>query len=250
MYCRLSANVQLLAKCDHLMKISKANFRPPPKVESSICRIEPRNPQPDINFVEWDGLLRICFSRKNKTLNAVFKNKSVIKLLYQNYLVIEEQKKQAEKEALDKKNFQQAASALQREQQEKAKEEMLLQAAQEVTKEVTEGVVDDDGEMDDEEVVQIKKKKRKKKQRGKGKNKAWNIDDGRLVDEDEEEDTSGNMVDEKSGLQLREEAMEYKLIIMKVLEETSFGKQRSRKMTTTDFLELLAAFNEAGVHFK
>lgn len=84
-YSRLSANVQLLAKCDHLMKVSKANFRPPPKVESSIVRIEPRNPRPDINFIEWDGLLRICFSRKNKMLSAVFKNKAISQLLYENY---------------------------------------------------------------------------------------------------------------------------------------------------------------------
>ena len=54
-YCRLSANVSLLAKCDHIMKVSKNNFRPPPKVESSIVRVEPKNPMPKINFIEWDG---------------------------------------------------------------------------------------------------------------------------------------------------------------------------------------------------
>lgn len=85
MYCRLSANVQLLAKCEHLMKVSKSNFRPPPKVESSIVRIEPRNPRPNVNYIEWDGLLRICFSRKNKMLSAIFKNKAVLKLLFENY---------------------------------------------------------------------------------------------------------------------------------------------------------------------
>ena len=50
MYCRLSANTQLLARVDHLMKVGKNNFRPPPKVESSVVRIEPRNPPPPINF--------------------------------------------------------------------------------------------------------------------------------------------------------------------------------------------------------
>lgn len=85
MYCRLSANVQLLAKCEHLMKVSKSNFRPPPKVESSIVRIEPRNPRPNVNYIEWDGLLRLCFSRKNKMLSAIFKNKAVLKLLFENY---------------------------------------------------------------------------------------------------------------------------------------------------------------------
>lgn len=83
LYCRLSVNVQLLAKVDHLIKVGKNNFKPPPKVESSIVRIEPKNPLPDIDFLEWDGLLRICFIRKNKTLQAAFKHKKVIEMLKQ-----------------------------------------------------------------------------------------------------------------------------------------------------------------------
>ena len=156
-------------------------------------------------------------------------------------MLIEKEKIQAEKEATDKKNFQKAASKLQREQQAKAKEEMLKNASKQVTDEIAE---------EDTEDLPKKKLKRKKKQRGKGKNKAWNINDGRLVDDDGEEDADGNIVKPLSGLQLREEAMKFKVTIMRVLEETGFGKQRSRKMTTTDFLELLAGFNEAGVHFK
>lgn len=84
LYCRLSVNVQLLAKVDHLMKVSKNNFKPPPKVESSVVRIEPRNPPPKIDFMEWDGLLRICFTRKNKQLGAIFKNKKFLHLLQEN----------------------------------------------------------------------------------------------------------------------------------------------------------------------
>ena len=71
LYCRLSVNTQLLAKVDHLMKVSKNSFRPPPKVDSSVVRIEPLHPPPPVNFVEWDGLVRLCFNRKNKTLRAV-----------------------------------------------------------------------------------------------------------------------------------------------------------------------------------
>ncbi|CAG9320821.1 unnamed protein product [Blepharisma stoltei] len=85
LYCRLSANTQLLARVDHLLKVGKNNFRPPPKVESSVVRIEPRNPIPDINFTEWDGFLRICFNRKNKTLGAIFKQKTVVETLENNY---------------------------------------------------------------------------------------------------------------------------------------------------------------------
>lgn len=81
LYCRLSINTQLLARVDHLMKVGKNNFRPPPKVESSVVRIEPKNPPPPINFQEWDGLVRITFVRKNKTLSAAFKSSAVQQLL-------------------------------------------------------------------------------------------------------------------------------------------------------------------------
>eukprot|EP00727_Mastigamoeba_balamuthi_P001852 m51a1_g11664 putative probable dimethyladenosine transferase (306) ;mRNA; f:5370-6718 len=85
MYCRLSANCQLLSNVAHVMKVGRNNFRPPPKVESSVVRIRPHNPPPPINFVEWDGLLRLCFSRKNKTIGATFKNDNVCSLLAKNY---------------------------------------------------------------------------------------------------------------------------------------------------------------------
>jgi len=87
LYCRLSINTQLLAKVDHLMKVGKNNFRPPPKVESSVVRIEPKNPSPPINFQEWDGLVRVAFVRKNKTLAACFNSKAVIEMLEKNYKV-------------------------------------------------------------------------------------------------------------------------------------------------------------------
>jgi 18S rRNA (adenine1779-N6/adenine1780-N6)-dimethyltransferase len=85
LYCRLSVNTQLLARVDMIMKVGKNNFRPPPKVESSVVRIEPRNPPPPINFTEWDGLTRIAFLRKNKTLAAAFKHTSIMTSLLHNY---------------------------------------------------------------------------------------------------------------------------------------------------------------------
>jgi len=87
LYCRLSVNTQLLARVDHLIKVGKNNFRPPPKVESSVVRIEPRNPPPPVNFKEWDSLTRIAFSRKNKTLGACFKADSVLGVLEKNYRI-------------------------------------------------------------------------------------------------------------------------------------------------------------------
>merc|ERR1712241_561862 len=85
LYCRLSINTQLLSRVDHLMKIGKNNFRPPPKVESSVVRIEPKNPPPPINFQEWDGLVRVVFVRKNKTVAANFASKAVMEMIETNY---------------------------------------------------------------------------------------------------------------------------------------------------------------------
>jgi len=84
LYCRLSVNTQLLAKVDQLMKVGRNNFRPPPKVESRVVRIELRNPPPPVNFTEWDGMVRLLFNRKNKTLRSVLLTKPTIKLLNEN----------------------------------------------------------------------------------------------------------------------------------------------------------------------
>ena len=51
LYCRLSVNTQLLARTQQLLKVGRNNFNPPPKVESRVCRIEPYNPPPTVNFV-------------------------------------------------------------------------------------------------------------------------------------------------------------------------------------------------------
>jgi 18S rRNA (adenine1779-N6/adenine1780-N6)-dimethyltransferase len=85
LYCRLSAFVQLLCKVDHVMKVSKNNFRPPPQVESSVVRVEPRWPRPQLNLDEYDGLLRIAFNRPNKTLSGNFKTTTVLTMLEKNY---------------------------------------------------------------------------------------------------------------------------------------------------------------------
>lgn len=84
LYCRLSVNTQLLAKVDQLLKVGRNNFRPPPKVESRVVRIELRNPPPPVNFQEWDGMIRLLFNRKNKTLRSVLHTKPTMKLLEQN----------------------------------------------------------------------------------------------------------------------------------------------------------------------
>lgn len=85
LWSRLSANVQLYAKVDHLFQVAKNNFRPPPNVESSVIRMVPLDPPPPIKFEEFDGLTRIIFSRRNKTIHGNFMAKGVIDMLEKNW---------------------------------------------------------------------------------------------------------------------------------------------------------------------
>lgn len=86
LYSRLSVNVQMWAKVSHIMKVGRNNFNPPPQVESNVVRIEPKHPRPQISYDEWDGLLRIAFVRKNRTLRSSFLGTAaVLELLASNY---------------------------------------------------------------------------------------------------------------------------------------------------------------------
>ncbi|KAF4586191.1 Dimethyladenosine transferase [Pleurotus pulmonarius] len=85
LWSRLSANVQLYAKVDHIMKVGKNNFRPAPQVESSVIRLVPIDPPPPVKFEEFDGLNRILFSRRNKTVHGNFMAKGVIEMLEKNW---------------------------------------------------------------------------------------------------------------------------------------------------------------------
>lgn len=86
LYSRLSVNAQMWAKIDHIMKVGKNNFKPPPLVESSVVRLVPKNPRPQISYEEWDGLLRIVFVRKNKTIRSSFIGQTgIMDMLEANY---------------------------------------------------------------------------------------------------------------------------------------------------------------------
>ena len=85
LYCRLSVNTQLLARVESLLKVGKGNFRPPPKVDSQVVKIELKVPPPPVNFIEWDGLVRIVFNRKHKTLRAILTAKSLLVILEENF---------------------------------------------------------------------------------------------------------------------------------------------------------------------
>ncbi|KAL4507044.1 hypothetical protein ABPG72_001837 [Tetrahymena utriculariae] len=213
LYCRLSVNVQLLSKCDHLIKVGKNNFKPPPKVESSVIRIEPKNPAPVLNYIEWDGLLRVCFMRKNKQLSAIFKNKSVLQVLEKNFetyqkikaiesgAVEEEQKQNQDTKGKKGNNNNNVAD--------------LMQMG-----------------MDEELDEEIDEDKSNKKQ-----NKKKNNDDEGL---DEEDDAV--QVDDKKKL--------FKEKIHKILEDNGYLEKRPAKLDIDDYLKLLFIFNQNEIHFK
>ncbi|KDQ16992.1 hypothetical protein BOTBODRAFT_172602 [Botryobasidium botryosum FD-172 SS1] len=103
LWCRLSANVQLYAKVDHIMKVGKNNFRPPPQVESSVVRIVPVDPPPPVRFEEFDGLTRILFTRRNKVCHANFQAKGVTEMLEANWKTWCSQNNQIVDDSIDMK---------------------------------------------------------------------------------------------------------------------------------------------------
>lgn len=72
---RLAVNVKLVADVEFIMDVSKRDFVPCPKVDSSVVIIRPKAEIPDVNLDEWWAFTRTCFCKKNKTLGATFKQK-------------------------------------------------------------------------------------------------------------------------------------------------------------------------------
>ncbi|CBZ55993.1 putative dimethyladenosine transferase [Neospora caninum Liverpool] len=84
-YCRLAANVSLFCTVQRVCKVEAKHFTPPPKVDSVVVKVVPRPNLLDVDFKEWDGLMRICFGRKNRTLHALFRRSSILSMLEANY---------------------------------------------------------------------------------------------------------------------------------------------------------------------
>ncbi|KAF4511013.1 hypothetical protein G6O67_002852 [Ophiocordyceps sinensis] len=206
LYCRLSVNAQFWAKITHVMKVGRNNFKPPPQVESSVVRIEPKmgKDRPNVSWDEWDGLLRVCFVRKNRTLRASWLGtKEVLAMVERNY--------------------------------------RTWCAMNGVP--VDETLVEDDGEND----LDMEED---------GAADADNMD----VDNDDDEapdffkelrsSASAPAPKTKSKRKKTRVAEVVREKIRKVLEDvTELADKRSGKCDETDFLRLLFAFNEEGLHF-
>jgi len=67
-YGRLSVALQARFRMKKLFKVSKGAFRPPPKVESALVRMEPLAERPSLENTPFDDLLRGAFSSRRKQL--------------------------------------------------------------------------------------------------------------------------------------------------------------------------------------
>lgn len=214
LYCRLSVNVQLLARVNHLMKVAKNNFRPPPKVESSVVRIEPRNPPPRVHFQEWDGMLRFCFQRKHKMLRAIFMQKATLRIL-------EEKRKTAQALGAVESNTVDMTTALAGLGDDAPMTvdsgSALAAVFENVAKEVEMEDVAEDKDNDIEEPEAMELDAGRKKKNSSGRRKAVNED--------------------------------LKAKVERALQATDFATVRACEMTTPDFTRLLEAFHAEGVRF-
>ena len=200
LYSRLSVNTQLLSRVQHLLKVGKNNFRPPPKVDSSVVRFEPRNPPPPINFLEWDGMVRACFGRKNKTLSAIFRQGTTLSVMEQNY-----------KLGLALKGAVQGGN------DGKVAPHAGMQAVA--------MDMEDDGQKVGEER------------------------DGASSSDDDMEVDAGKLAEGGKKKKRGKASDEFKAKVMHILEKNDFAEKRASKMSQDDFMQLLADFNEQGIHF-
>lgn len=209
LYSRLSVNAQMWAKIDHIMKVGKNNFKPAPLVESSVVRLVPKNPRPQISYEEWDGLLRIVFVRKNKTIRSSFLGKSTIMdMLEANYrtwcaqndIPVEDGPAEDDGDAMDTGDGQND------EPEAEADEDMEVD-------EDDDDVPDFFKEMANARVEEALKNKPNRKKKGK----------------------VAELVREKVRQVLE--------------DDTKLADKRARMCDENDFLKLLWAFNQKGFHF-
>lgn len=206
LYSRLSVNTQMWAKVERVMKVGRNNFNPPPQVESTVVRITPKNPRPNISYEEWDGLLRICFVRKNKTLrSSFFGTNSVMDVLEKNYRMFCAQNDVI----LDDSPLDPSE-----EEQDDAME----------VEEEWDGIMDVDGEEDDLPAFIKEEMARKAAAKAQG-----------SVGRKRKRGRVTRLVRSK---------------VQKVLsEDTQLSDKRARMCDEGDFLKLLYAFNQEGIHF-
>ena len=67
-YGRLSVALQVRFRMKKLFSVAPGAFRPPPKVESAVVRLEPLGERPRVDWPRFDDILRRAFSARRKQL--------------------------------------------------------------------------------------------------------------------------------------------------------------------------------------
>ena len=70
-YGYLSVQTQLFSRPEYLFTVGRGSFQPPPKVDSAVVRLTPRDPVADYGITDVPAFLRfvsLCFRQKRKTL--------------------------------------------------------------------------------------------------------------------------------------------------------------------------------------
>ncbi len=202
------------ATVTHIMKVGKNNFRPPPAVESSVVRLVPKRPRPQISFDEWDGLLRVCFVRKNRTLRAGFLGTTtILEMLEANYRTYCAQNDIAVEEGPPEQD---------------------TEVAMDVDNEIP--AMEDDAR-EEEEWSGI-----------------MDVDDPDMPSFFQDElDGKARQLNAKSGSKRKRKGKVAELVrekVKKVLEDdTELADKRARTCDEGDFLRLLFNFNKEGIHF-
>eukprot|EP01056_Protomagalhaensia_sp_Gyna25_P005747 Protomagalhaensia_sp_Gyna_25__5746@NODE_82_length_5396_cov_47_429905_g63_i0_p3_GENE_NODE_82_length_5396_cov_47_429905_g63_i0NODE_82_length_5396_cov_47_429905_g63_i0_p3_ORF_typecomplete_len383_score60_47RrnaAD/PF00398_20/1_1e70PCMT/PF01135_19/2_8e12Methyltransf_31/PF13847_6/8_3e10MTS/PF05175_14/2_8e09Ubie_methyltran/PF01209_18/5_5e08Ubie_methyltran/PF01209_18/1_9e03Methyltransf_25/PF13649_6/1_7e07N6_Mtase/PF02384_16/2_5e06N6_Mtase/PF02384_16/1_3e02NodS/PF05401_11/7_8e07NodS/PF05401_11/1_8e03PrmA/ len=70
LYCRLGVNAQVFCSVSRVCHVAAASFNPPPKVDSIVIMLKPKQRVEILDYAQWDGMLRVLFSRKRRTLQA------------------------------------------------------------------------------------------------------------------------------------------------------------------------------------
>lgn len=215
------------------MKVGKQNFRPPPQVESSVVRIEPKlgKDRPAVRWAEFDGLLRIVFSRKNKTIRASFATKEVLALVERNFRTW----CALHDVAVDETVVVEGHDGEEEEEEEDDGGDVTMDV------DVDEDRGDDEADNNDEE-------------------EEW----GGIMDVDDDETpeffkeqaaaaaaavAAGSRLKTPSRRKKTKVAELVRAKIARVLQSTDMADQRAGKLDENAFLKLLYAFNRENIHF-
>lgn len=200
------------------MKVGRQNFRPPPQVESSVVRIEPKTgkDRPAVSWAEFDGLLRIVFSRKNKTVRASFGTKEVLALVERNYRTWC---------ALNDVAVDETVIAGGGGEEEEDVDMDVDDAEEEGNDDDDDGMAVDDDDDDNDDIPAFFKEQQQQQQAAK------------------------QIAKTPSRRKKTKVAELVRAKIARVLETTGVADQRAGKLDENMFLKLLYAFNKENIHF-